>query len=216
MRPDGATMDPSDIPALVERYRRGDQDAARMLFERYVHRVLDLVHAKLHPGLLRRFGPDDVAQSVFRSLFRAVSEDRVTFQRSGDIWAWLLQITFNKLASRVAHERAAKRAPGREVQPLGPHDSRDHPAVGVWSDDPPAEDVVALADELDFLFGPSGSPLRRVVDLRLQDRTLHEIAEQLGVSHTTIRRRLTRIERRLAERWRELSEDGTPTIGATS
>jgi RNA polymerase sigma factor (sigma-70 family) len=215
MTPVGATADASETIALVERYRQGDQEAARLLFERYVRGLLDIIGAKLHPGLLRRFGPEDVAQSVFQSLFCAVNENRVTLERSGDLWAWLLQITFNKLSSRLAHHHAKKRSIAREVKRLTTADSGDQAAVFLWSREPSAEELVALADELDFLFGPSGSPLRRVVDLRLQDFTLHEIAEQLGVSHTTVDRHLKKIGRLFVERLRELSENGPHAAGST-
>jgi RNA polymerase sigma factor (sigma-70 family) len=197
----------TETAALIEQYRRGDQEAARLLFERYVHGLIEMIRSNLDPALLRRFGPEDVAQSVFRSLFCAVKENRVTFERSGDLWAWLLQITFNKLSSQVTHHLAAKRSIAREVRPGADQDGRDDPAGILPSREPSDEDLIALADELDFLFGPGGSPLRRVVEFRLQDLTLHEIAEQLGVSHTTVHRRLTKIGHRLAERLAERSGD---------
>ena len=107
-----------------------------------------------------------------------MKEDRVKLERSGDLWAWLLQVTFNKLSSRVAHHLATKRSVNREEElPIG-DDSGDHPALGFWSKGPSVEDLAEIADELDYLFGPSGSPLRRVVDLRLQDLTLQEIGER--------------------------------------
>lgn len=213
MRPDGEATSSTETSALIERYRRGDQEAARLLFERYVHRVVEIIRSNLHPALLRRFGPEDVAQSVFRSLFCAVNENRVTFERSGDLWAWLLQITFNKLSSQVTHHLAAKRSIAREAKPPADHDSPGRPTGVFASTAPSEEELVAIADELDFLFGPGGSPLRRVVELRLQDLTLHEIAERLGVSHTTVHRRLTNIGNRLVERLAELSENGSRPTG---
>ena len=154
---------PSGTLSLVARYRLGDQDAAQLLFGRYVQRLLELASSNLPPGLRRRFGSEDVVQSVFRSLFLAVKEDRVKLERSGDLWAWLLQVTFNKLKGREAHHLAEKRSIKRENGIPIADDSGDHPAPDFWSREPSVEDLVAIADELDYLFGPSGSPLRRVV-----------------------------------------------------
>jgi RNA polymerase sigma factor (sigma-70 family) len=207
---------PSETVALVERYRRGDEDAARLLFDRYVQRLRELAGANLPSGLRRRFGLEDVVQSVFRSLFRAVKGDRVKLERSGDLWTWLLQVTFNKLRGRVAYELAEKRSVNREKAPSIADASGNHPGIVFWSKEPSVEDLVAIADELDYLFGPSGSPLRCVVDLRLQDHSMEEIGERLGISHTTVSRRLKRIKRRLAERLSSLSENGLLAGESTS
>jgi RNA polymerase sigma factor (sigma-70 family) len=190
---------------LAERYRRGDEDAARLLFDRYVQRLLELAGSNLPPGVARRFGPEDVVQSVFRSLFRAVKEDRVKLERSGDLWAWLLQVTFNKLRGRSAYHLAAKRSVKREELPMA-ENTRDHPALAFWSKEPSVEHLAAIADELDYLFGPNGSPLRRVVDLRLQGFSMEEIGERLGTSHATVSRQLKKIGRRFEERLRNQSD----------
>ena len=200
-------MSPSETLTLVERYRRGDEEAARLLFDRYVQQLLKLASSNLPPGLARRFGPEDVVQSVFRSLFSAVKANRVTLERSGDLWAWLLQVTFNKLRSRVAYHRAGKRSIDREQELPVKDRSWDHHALDPLSKEPSVEDLLALADELDHLFGPTGSPLRSVVDLRLQDLSMEKIGERLGISHTTVSRRLKKIERRLEERLCDLSEN---------
>jgi RNA polymerase sigma factor (sigma-70 family) len=192
---------------LAERYRRGDEDAARLLFDRYVQRLLALAGSNLPAGVARRFGPEDVVQSVFRSLFRAVKEDRVKLERSGDLWAWLLQVTFNKLRGRSAYHLAGKRSVKREEQLPMAEDSRDHPALAFWSNEPSVEHLAVIADELDYLFGPGGSPLRRVVDLRLQGLSMEEIGERLGTSHATVSRQLKKIGRRFEDRLRNQSAD---------
>jgi RNA polymerase sigma factor (sigma-70 family) len=206
---------PSETLILVERYRLGDEDAAQLLFIRYVQRLLDLADANLPPGLARRFGSEDVVQSVFFSLFRAVKEDRVKLEQSGDLWAWLLQVTLNKLRGREAYHLAKKRSVKREEELSSVDDSGDHPFVDRWSKRPSVEELEAIADELDYLFGPCGSPLRRVVDLRLQGFTMEEIGDRLAVSHTTVSRHLKKIGQRFEERLRTQSENGS-SVGVTS
>ena len=211
------TPSQSETIALVARWHEGDEEAARLLFERFVHRLLALVGSNLPAGFAGRFGPEDVIQSVFLSLYRVVKEDRLKLERSGDLWAWLLQITFNKLSGRLTSHLAAKRSVAREERLPSENDHGDHSALAFWTREPAVEDLAAIADELDFLFGPTGgSPLRETLDLRLQDLSMQEIADRLGVSHTTISRYLKTIKQRLQDRWQSLSENGRSAGGSTS
>ncbi len=213
MQPVEDVSSPSETLNLVDRYRLGDEDAAPILFGRYVQRLFELVRSNSSPGLAHRFGSEDVVQSVLGSLFSALKEDRVKLERSGDLWAWLFKVTFHKLKGREAYHLADKRSVKREVGIPIADASGDHPALDFWSREPSVEDLTAIADELDFLFGPIGAPLRRVLDLRLQGFTLEEIGERLGVSHTTVSRHLKTIGRRFEERLRIQSENG-PNEGA--
>ena len=214
MQPGDEALNPSETLALVERFRHGDKDAEWVLFDRYSRRLLDVVAARLPPGVARRFGPEDVVQSVLGSLCRALKEGSPKLERSGDLWAWLLQITFNKLASRIAYHLAAKRSVVRENELPSLVESAYGQDLALWSKEPSVEDLAAIADELDYLFGPHESTLRRVVDLRLQDFTITEIAERLSVSHTTVGRHLKIIVRRFEDRWRSLLENGSLAEGS--
>ncbi len=207
--------DSSSTLALIARYRDGDSKAASELFDRYVRQLDDVIRTRIHPDLLRRFGPEDILQSAFRSLFRSIDEDPRKFERSGELWAWLFRIAINKLASQAEYHRAAMRSIAREEAVAGEFGGIEDAAVRSWTHGPLAEDVVAIADELDYLFGPPGSPMRVVVDLRLQGQTLHEMGARLGVSHTTVLRRLKKIRAVLAARLREIPGPCDPTEEST-
>ncbi len=185
---------------LVHRCRAGDREAEQLLFERYAARLLAMLSTRIPEGVGRRFGADDVAQSVFLSLYRAVRQDRIRLERSGDLWAWLLRVAFNKLSTRVSYHLAQARSVEREH--LG--DEQAGAAYEIPDTAASVEDIAAIADELDHLFGPPGTPMRSVVDLRLQDLSVAEIGARLGVSHTTICRQLRRIGEALNTRWEEL------------
>jgi RNA polymerase sigma factor (sigma-70 family) len=188
---------------LVQGCKAGDADAERQHFVKYITRLQLLLAARIPAGACRRFDPGDVAQSVLISLFRAAREDRLVLERSGDLWAWLVRIAFNKLSSRLRMHMALSRSTAvEEVESEGGGLDR---TLGFLIDEAPTvEEVAAIADELDHLFGPPGSPLRDLVDLRLQDMTFEEIGRRLGVSHTTVGRRLQKIGEILEARWRAL------------
>ena len=86
-----ATPDPSapdDDLSLVRRVRAGDQDAARLLFDRYYDRIYNYVHARLG----RVADAEDVAiEAMTRTLTRLD-----TFQDQGVAFsAWIYRIAHN-------------------------------------------------------------------------------------------------------------------------
>ena len=192
---------------LVGRCRQGETEAERLLFHRFVARLVDLLNARIPAGLARRFGPEDGAQEVFASLFRAVREDRIALVRSGDLWAWLARIAHHKLVNLVKRELRLKRS--LMVEEAGSISGvlEDDARYALASGEPGVHEAVALADELEYLFGPVGATLRQVVDLRLREMSHFEIARRLEVSHTTVGRHLRRIAAILAARLQELEED---------
>jgi hypothetical protein len=57
---------------LLEKYRQGDDQAATELFRRYVSRLTVLARARMAPKIARRFDPEDVVLSAYRT-FIAIS-----------------------------------------------------------------------------------------------------------------------------------------------
>jgi hypothetical protein len=69
-----ATPEDFDDQPLLNSCRKGDEDAARELFDNYAERLLLLVRRRLSQRLASRFGPEDVLQSVFRTFFRRAQQ----------------------------------------------------------------------------------------------------------------------------------------------
>jgi len=206
MHPTGERLEPSETLVLVARCRQGDKEAERLLFERYVGRLYALASAKLPPGMQRRFGAEDVVQSVLLSFCRAVRNDRIDLKRSGDLWAWLVRITFKKLNSRLKHQLAARRSIRNEEHAPSAVDCDGDFAAAFLSREPAIEELEEVLDEIGYVFGQSDTPLRRLVDLRLEGCTKSEIAGRLSISHTTVNRYLKRAGCMLQERCQILSE----------
>jgi RNA polymerase sigma factor (sigma-70 family) len=186
---------------IFDRYRRGDPAAAEELFTRYVGRLTLLARSRLSPALASRTDPEDIVLSAYRSFFVAARDGRFTLRRSGDLWRLLVSITLHKLY-RQARTQSAERRVLRECEaPTSPGRAAD------LSREPSPEEAVALADELEAVIAKLDPFARRVLELRLQDRSLAEISESLGRSERTIRRALTAIREELAERFQRLAED---------
>jgi RNA polymerase sigma factor (sigma-70 family) len=197
--------DPSETVDLVAKSRDGDKEAERLLFERYLSRLYRLANAKFPAGMERRFGADDVVQSVLLSLCRAIQSDRIELRRSGDLWAWLARINFNKLNGRLKHYLAARRSVHKEADATSESECDARLTSAFLSREPAIEELEEVLDEIDYLFGPNDSVMRKVVDLRLQDLSKSDIAERLRVSHTTVDRHLKQVGLVLQERLQTLA-----------
>lgn len=104
---------PSDDRSLLQRYRRGDDDAATELYMRYAHRLQALTHAQTSTDLKQRVDNEDLVQSIFRTFFRRVARGQYDVPDGEELWKLLLVIGLNKIRSTAVHHRAHKRDIGR-------------------------------------------------------------------------------------------------------
>ena len=74
--------------------------------QRMPHCLLGMAHAQLPERLRKRFDPEDVVQSVYRSFFRRLQEGEFTFDDSHDVWRLLATMTYCKARNLVKfHQR---------------------------------------------------------------------------------------------------------------
>jgi len=188
----------SDTPeskVLVSRWRKGDQDAAKQLFDRYASRLVALARRQISQRLASRLDPEDVVQSVFRSFFGRVKAGKFRIEEQDDLGKLLVRITVNKTLRKVEYHRAAKRDPSQEVI-QGDHASDD--LLQVLDRDPTPETVVAFVDQLDHFLNQLRPEERQILELRFQGYTNGEITKKLGIYDRKIRRLIERV-RGLAE-----------------
>jgi len=190
---------------LVTRYRAGDERAADELFRRYVGRLTVLARSRLSSRIARRVDPEDVVLSAYRSFFLRSRDGRLRLEQSGDLWRILVAITLNKLHRTVAHHRAQRRSVTREE----PGEPVVLEAAGMLNPTAPvgADEAVALAELLETFLSELEPQARFILELRLQDYQIQEIASAIGRSERTVRRSLQEIQERLT---RHLPDDRTP------
>jgi len=188
---------------LVERYRQGDEDAAKALFARYVGRLTSLAHSRLSAKLARRIDAEDVVQSVYRSFFVRAREGQYELHHSGDLWRLLAVITMNKLRRKVEHHTAAKRQVNQEQSDAGEEGlPLYHEAL---TREPSPVETLAVLEEIDLLTRGLTDVQKRMVELRLQGYLIEEIAEAVARSERTVRRVLEKVKCCLEQRLEESS-----------
>lgn len=176
---------------LVERVRGGEPWAAEALYRRHVGALLGLT-TKL---LSSRIEAEDVVQDTFVTAFERFGQVR----EPESIGFWL-----QKIAIRHVHacyrRRALKRALG-----LVSLSSEEESLESLASDDAPPDicaEIALLSQALERI----PAKVRVVWVLRhLEGRSLVEVAELVGCSLATVKRRISKAESRLARRLDEVS-----------
>ena len=175
---------------LLNRFRAGDPQAASGLFGRYYARLRGLIRGGLSPQVARRVDPEDLVQSVYLSFFRGASAGRYVLSRGGDLWRLLAGIARHKLLRQVRSQKAARRSVACEVG-LDLIDEARQPQ------EPPT--IVEWTDQLRWLNHQLNPFDQRVLELRLQECQIAEIATATGRSERSVRRSLARVRDLMGE-----------------
>lgn len=206
------------VSRLFAELKAGDHSAATRLWDLFFLRLLAAARGRLaRKGIPTRVtDEDDIAASVFESLFEGAANGRFAEHRTrDDLWRLMLCIARQKVVKHVRRNTALKRGGGDvegESAFLAPDGSVSMNGLEqVVSEEPTPEFVATLKEEntrlLDLL---QDDTLRRVALLRLEGHSDQEIADQLQVSLRTVERKLKLIR----ERWKNELEP--PSAGAVS
>jgi RNA polymerase sigma-70 factor (ECF subfamily) len=182
---------------LVKQSRAGDQDAATLLYFKYVKRLTALVRRRCPHVLARTVGVDDLVQSVFRILFKRIGQGFYDVPDGHELWRLLLVIAMNRIRSKVAYHKAIKRdgiqLPEALINP------RSIPTQEVTRESASNQIEMSLTEILDRL--PEEN--RLLVRLRVDGHTVAEVATITGRSRRTVERILQDTRLKLTEFLRE-------------
>ncbi|MCA9108594.1 MAG: sigma-70 family RNA polymerase sigma factor [Planctomycetaceae bacterium] len=192
------TIDSENLQ-LVDRWREGDHDAATVLFERYLEKLLRLAKRQLSARLQSRVDENDVVQTVFRTFFRRAQQAEEAgsfhFESDDDLWRLLVTITLcktRKVAARhLAHKRDARRESSLTGQEHTPELAR------LLLRPPNHEDAVIFSDQLEALSLMLNPRQVDILQLRLEGFEHVEIAEKLDISERTVGRAMSQVRQRL-------------------
>jgi RNA polymerase sigma-70 factor (ECF subfamily) len=175
---------------LINRCRGGDEDAARQLFDAYVARLVPLARRRISQRLASRVDPEDIVQSVFRTFFARLKDDKFEINDQDDLFRLLMRITVHKTLRQIAHHKAAKRDPSQE---LAQGESAQEQLLQLLTMEPSPEATVTFLDQLEHFMAQLQNTDREILTLRLQGFSTEEIAQKLGSYDRKIRRVLERI-----------------------
>jgi DNA-directed RNA polymerase specialized sigma24 family protein len=181
-----------DITHWLGQLKGGDRAAPQELWQRYFARMVALARQRLGRAPRLAADEEDVALSAFGSFCRAA--DAGTFPRlddRDDLWQVLVLLTVRKAADQANRERAKKRGGGAVV----PASVLGQGGAAVFADLISREPDPALAAEVaegcrNLLDVLGDEALRAVALAKMEGDTNEEIAGRLGVSLSTVERKL--------------------------
>lgn len=171
----------------------GDQEAARVLWQRYGERVLQLARLKLRGTPRQRADEEDVAQSVFSNLCTGALLGQFAGVADRDeLWRLLVVITVRKVLNHRKYELRQKRSGAVSAATITVPDHAVAAAIAGLADDGPSPEFAAIMNEsctalLDCLLDPT---LQQIAIWKMEGYGNEDIAERLGCVPRTVARKL--------------------------
>jgi Ala-tRNA(Pro) deacylase len=157
------------------------------LVERYSKRLLLHIRKQLPERLRQRVDPEDVVQSVYRSLFRRLKSEPHAFDDSQRVWRLLTTLAYHKVRALVKYHQRARRDVRRE-QPAAV-------TARSFSDREPGPAQQASFDDLlDHFLKELPQEQRSIVALRLQGDGIDDIARHVDRTASEVRRILSEVQ----------------------
>jgi RNA polymerase sigma factor (sigma-70 family) len=179
-----------DDLSLAKRIARGDRTAFEMLMRRYNKRLYRLARACLH----NEADAKDALQDAYLSAYRSIAQ----FRGEAALSTWLSRLVINECGAR--RRRSARRD---NIIPIDSLDSNMYVASNVTDDSNAPESTLARTQVCEILESKvSALPdiLRIVFVMRsVEELSVQETAESLGVPQETVRTRHFRAKALLRE-----------------
>ena len=190
----------------VRSLKEGDSDAVQQLWNRYFEKLITHAATRIrgHNCPEGTVIPEDIAASVFESIWKGANAGR--FQNVADrdeLW-WLLQaMTKRKVIDHIRHATAMRRFPGKPPVSLSGGEASLVYAELV-SEEPTAEYALHMEEQYSFLLGLlRDQNLRRIAVLKIEGYTSDEIQMELKIASATLTRKL----RLIRETWQQALAD---------
>jgi RNA polymerase sigma-70 factor (ECF subfamily) len=195
-------MDDPHLAELFARVRAGDEAAASDLLRRFEPEVRMVVRGKLPRALRTQFDSMDFVQAVWTSVLTREGPDPARFSSARHFMGFLAGVARNKVYEAYRRRTTRKYDLGREEPLYVRRGNREVPRELAASDPTPSKAPQA-EERLDQML-EGRSPLeQRMILLRRRGLTFEEIAEELGVHESRVRRLVESVRERLEARgWR--------------
>lgn len=195
-------MSSDRIAGLIVGLKKGDDEAAHAVWERYFPDLVRVARYKLQDVRRTVEDEEDVAASALDSFCRAAQRGRFPDLADADgLWRLLSQMTARKAIDRIRRRNRRKEV-GESA--LNGNESSGDGFPAVAGHDPEPEIAVMFADQVRHAMQRLQDPeLKQVALVKLDGLSNEEIAARLGCSVRTVERRL-RLIRKIWEQEFEL------------
>jgi RNA polymerase sigma factor (sigma-70 family) len=177
---------------MIDGLRKGDSLVARDFYAQYGPVLQRIADRHLPDMVRRRVGAEDVVQSACRTFLRRAEGGEFQLTDDSGLWQLLCAITLSKVRGQARYHLRQKRGLSREQEP-DPNSSQV-PGQYVAAPGPGPDEAAAFSDQFQRLLEELDEEDRQIVNLKLQEFTNDQVADQLGCSERTVRRTLKRLQ----------------------
>jgi DNA-directed RNA polymerase specialized sigma24 family protein len=198
----------SDTPTPTQNFaewltclRKQDEEAARLLWEAYFGRLVEIARRRLPANFRTAADEEDVAVSVFRTFVRRVARgDFPNLLDEECLWALLIRLIRCKTANLIRWETREKRDVSRtqRVSTIESNSGSDQLSTAADPDLRSAL-VTEWAEESNRLLGLLPDTLRDIALWKLDGVKTKEIASKLNLDVSSVNRKLKLIRTILQE-----------------
>jgi DNA-directed RNA polymerase specialized sigma24 family protein len=192
------------VTTHLGKLKKGDQAAARPLWERYFPWLVGLARRKLQSKPSGAADAEDVALGAFAKFCQSAEQGRLPEVRNrNELWRLLVTLTVRMAIDEVRRECRQKRggtARAAEYDMPGAMLASESPAELAASRESPPDFAAQVAEECERLLGGlDDDDLKAIVVWKTEGCTNEEIAVRLGVVLRTVERKLRVIRQQWAD-----------------
>ncbi len=181
-----------DLHSMLTRIRAGDEDAARELLVHFEPHVRRVVRRRLPSMLRSKFDSLDFVQSVWGDFFARLNRGQIDFDTEAQLAKFLAVVARSKVANETRRRAALKFDVRKEVD-LGTGVIK----VPGKNQDPTPSQNYAAHERLALILSGRPQVHKKVLEMRSEGFTFHEIADQLEIDERTARRIVEAVEKEL-------------------
>lgn len=178
---------------LVERVKKGDEEAASELVQRYGDHVQRVARIRLNGSCLRRVVDSaDICQSVMMNFFRHATSGELALERPEQLIALLAKMTTNQVYRKAEFHQAHR----RDIRRTNSGDD-EFPRVAESGSTPSM--IVSRRELRRRVLCQLSEQERYLLEQRTAGKSWVDIASELDVQPDRIRKQLTRALNRVSD-----------------
>ena len=181
---------------FLARLRQGDDQAARLLVERFGQRLLLMAQRRLDVRLRGKVEPDDVVNSALKSVCLRLREGHFVLRDWDNLHALLVTITYRKCGRWREYYFSQQRDVARE-KPFALDEDDATGASEPPGREPSPVEVLLLEETAAGMVRGLTDEERQVVRLRLEGYDVREISERINCPYDRVWRTLRLVKERL-------------------
>lgn len=190
--------EPQADDSLLRRVNAATDSGAERVDREFRPQLEALAARGMDRRLSRRESPEDVVQSVLRTVFRRTAEGQLQFEHRGELWRLLETVTQHKILKHAEYHRAKKRTPQAE---------EDRDADALLAHTPTADQEAVAKDLVANILKDLDPTYAEILAFLEEGHSERAIAERLGCTRRAVTTKIDRLRKRLERLLKDDAED---------